>query len=33
VSFTPQLKGPLTIRIKAAKASTTYYIDPTPVVT
>lgn len=27
-TFTPQQKGPLVIRVKAAKASTTFYIDP-----
>lgn len=31
VSLTAQIKGPLTVRVKAAKASTTYYIDPVPV--
>lgn len=31
VTLTAQLKGPLTVRVKVAKASTTYYIDPTPV--
>ncbi|MCA0032756.1 hypothetical protein [Mesorhizobium sp. B263B2A] len=29
-SFTPGQKGPINITIKAAKASTTYYIDPKP---
>jgi hypothetical protein len=32
-TFTPQEKGPLTIYIKAALASTTFYIDPKPVIT
>jgi hypothetical protein len=31
-SFTPGQKGPINITIKAAKASTTYYIDPKPVI-
>jgi hypothetical protein len=29
-SFTPAMKGPLSIVVKAAKASSTYYIDPKP---
>lgn len=33
ITLTAQLIGPLTIRVKAAKASTTYYIDPLPVLT
>lgn len=28
VSFTPQQKGPISIYVKAAKASSTFYIDP-----
>lgn len=28
VSFTPQMKGPITVYIKAAAASATFYIDP-----
>lgn len=31
VTLTAQLSGPLTVRIKAAKPSTTFYIDPVPV--
>lgn len=27
-TFTPQMKGPITIRVKAAKASATFYVDP-----
>lgn len=33
VTFTPQEKGPFTIYVCAAKASSTFYIDPNPVVT
>lgn len=29
-SFTPAMKGPINIRFKVAKASATYYLDPTP---
>jgi len=32
-TFTPQMKGPVTIYVKAAKASSTFYIDPKPVIT
>jgi hypothetical protein len=32
-TFTPQMKGPFTIYVKAAKASSTLYIDPKPVIT
>lgn len=32
-TFTPQEKGPLTIYVRAAKASSTFYVDPKPVVT
>lgn len=32
-TFTPQIKGPLTIYVNAAKASSTFYIDPKPVIT
>jgi hypothetical protein len=32
-TFTPQEKGPLTIYVKSAKVSSTFYIDPKPVVT
>jgi hypothetical protein len=32
-TFTPQMKGPLYIVVRAAKASSTFYIDPKPVVT
>lgn len=28
VTFTPQMKGPINIVVKAAKASTTFYVDP-----
>jgi hypothetical protein len=31
VTFTPQQKGAVTIYVKAAKASSTFYIDPKPV--
>lgn len=31
VSFTPQMKGPITIYVKVGKASATYYVDPKPV--
>jgi hypothetical protein len=31
-TFTPQEKGPLTIYVRAAKASSTFYIDPKPIV-
>jgi hypothetical protein len=27
-TFTPQNKGPLTVYIRCAKASSTFYIDP-----
>ena len=30
VSFTPQMKGPINIVVKAAPASSTFYIDPKP---
>jgi hypothetical protein len=30
VTFTPQEKGPITIRVMAAKASTTFYYDHKP---
>jgi hypothetical protein len=33
VTFTPQMKGPFNIVVKAAKVSSTFYIDPKPVVT
>ncbi len=33
VTFTPQMKGPINIVVKAAKASSTFYIDPKPVLT
>ncbi len=29
-TFTPGMKGPITIYVRAAKASTTFYIDPRP---
>jgi hypothetical protein len=32
-TFTPQEKGPITIYVRAALASTTFYIDPKPVIT
>jgi hypothetical protein len=32
-TFAPQEKGPLTIYVRAAKVSSTFYIDPKPVVT
>lgn len=31
-SFTPGMKGPINITIKVAKASSTYYIDPSPTI-
>lgn len=31
-TFTPQEKGPITLTVKAAKASSTFYIDPKPAV-
>lgn len=31
-TFTPVLKGPITVYVKAALASTTYYIDPRPAI-
>jgi hypothetical protein len=31
--FTPQEKGPLTIYVRAAKVSSTFYVDPKPVIT
>jgi hypothetical protein len=31
VTFTPQLAGYVRVFIKAAKASSTFYIDPKPV--
>jgi hypothetical protein len=31
-SFTPGQKGPINITVKVAKASSTYYIDPKPVI-
>jgi hypothetical protein len=33
VTITPQEKGPITIYVRAATSSTTFYIDPKPVVT
>ncbi len=33
VTFTPMMKGPLTVRVYAALASSTFYIDPEPVLT
>lgn len=33
VTLTPQMKGPIYIRPRAFKASTTFYIDPLPVIT
>lgn len=33
VTFTPRLKGPVTIYVNAAKPSSTFYIDPKPIVT
>lgn len=30
VTFTPQMKGPINLTVKAAKASTTFYFDPKP---
>jgi hypothetical protein len=33
VTLTPQEKGPLTIYVRAAKASSTFYVDPKPVIT
>jgi hypothetical protein len=32
-TFTPREKGPLTIYVRAAKVSSTFYVDPKPVVT
>jgi hypothetical protein len=32
-TITPQEKGPLTIYVKAAKVSSTFYVDPKPIVT
>lgn len=32
VTFTPQMKGPINLVVKAAKASSTFYIDPKPVI-
>ena len=32
-TFTPQEKGPLTIYVRAAKVSSTFYVDPKPVIT
>jgi hypothetical protein len=32
-TFTPGMKGPINIVIKAAKVSTTYYVDPKPSIT
>jgi hypothetical protein len=32
-TFTPQEKGPITIYVKAGAASSTFYVDPKPVVT
>lgn len=32
VTFTPQQKGPITVYVKAALASSTFYIDPLPVI-
>lgn len=32
-TFTPQEKGPLTIYVRAAKANSTFYVDPKPVIT
>ena len=32
-TITPQEKGPVTIYVRVAKASSTFYIDPRPVVT
>lgn len=32
VSFTPQMKGPINIVVKAAKASSTFYVDPRPAI-
>lgn len=33
VTITPQEKGPFTIYVKAAKPSSTFYVDPKPVIT
>lgn len=33
VSFTPAMKGPVTLVVKAAKASSTFYIDPLVILT
>jgi hypothetical protein len=33
VTITPQEKGPITIYVKAAKISSTFYVDPKPVIT
>jgi hypothetical protein len=33
VTFTPQMKGPVTCYIKCALASSTFYLDPKPVIT
>ena len=33
VTFTPQMKGPITVRVKAALAGTTFYVDPKIVIT
>lgn len=33
VTFTPQQKGPINLVVKAAKASSTFYVDPRPVIT
>ena len=33
VTFTPQEKGPVTIYVNAAKVSSTFYVDPKPVIT
>lgn len=32
VTFTPQVKGPITLYVKAGKASATFYVDPEPTV-
>jgi hypothetical protein len=32
-TFTPQEKGPITVYVRAAKVSSTFYVDPKPVIT